>query len=193
MTLPQDRAIARQPAHPRFALPVMSADQPRQLARASGRVSLRRDDPYRPHPVRLRRRPRRRADAPPGPRPRTDPSLGREPSRRCRRHRIRIRRRLQLQRLPRPRLRSTPRRRCSRGCSHGQGVGATASRLIAGNHPEHERLEGTLAEAFRRGARAHLLDRVRGERRHHPGAGRPRRRRLLRRAESCVAHRRMSA
>ena len=30
----------------------------------------------------------------------------------------------------------------------GQGVGATASRLIAGNHPEHERLEGTLAEAF---------------------------------------------
>jgi 8-amino-7-oxononanoate synthase len=29
-----------------------------------------------------------------------------------------------------------------------QGVGATASRLIAGNHPEHERLEATLAQAF---------------------------------------------
>jgi 8-amino-7-oxononanoate synthase len=30
-----------------------------------------------------------------------------------------------------------------------QGVGATASRLIAGNHPEHVRLEATLADAFR--------------------------------------------
>ena len=44
-------------------------------------------------------------------------------------------------------------------------MGATASRLIAGNHPEHERLEATLADAFERRARAHLLERLRSQRR----------------------------